>query len=132
MRVQQRGSKSLYAYPMGRHNLDLFVDPWRFSRSLPLINFGVVELGKIDRSLHQTLPFGKPRVFFTEDFAVASYDRSCSERNKNTKEKQPARKSCAVYPFWHFLSLIHALGAFASLRVSVGAGLCASVGRCQR
>ena len=53
---EQRGKKSLYEYPMGKHNLDLLVDPWRSGRSF------FVELGACDRSLHQTCSFGKPRV----------------------------------------------------------------------
>ena len=57
---EQRGKKSLYEYPMGRHNLDLLVDPWRSGRSFSLTGF--VELGAGDRSLHQTCSFGKPRV----------------------------------------------------------------------
>ena len=44
---------------MGRHNLYLLVDPWRSCCS------PWVELGLGDHCLHQTLPFGKPRVPLT-------------------------------------------------------------------
>ena len=71
---------------LGSHNLDFNVDPWRSSCSFPFIGF--VELGSSDRSLHETCSFGKPRVKPPAfDCAVASYDGSCSESHKNTKEK---------------------------------------------
>jgi hypothetical protein len=75
-------------------------DPWRFGRSLSF----EVELDWSDRSLHQTSSFGKPRVLpLCMKFAVASYDGQRSERNKNTKEKQPVPLLVIVqFPFSAF------------------------------
>jgi hypothetical protein len=81
-----RGRKSLYAYPMGRHNLDLFADPQRRIRSLHWLSLVAMTAVCIKRN-----PSGS-RVFASaQNFAVASYDGQRSERNKDTKEKQPAR-----------------------------------------
>lgn len=109
---------------MGRHNLDLFADPQRQVRSLKNLFFWV-ELGLEDsQSALSVSLFGKPRRLvdlLISVFAVASYDERRSERNKDTKEKQlnPAvSQSACNSHIWNSTSLNHALGAYASLRVS--------------
>jgi hypothetical protein len=99
---------------MGKHNLDLSVDPWRSDRSFSFAGF--LELGPSDRSLQQTCSFGKPRVkpWRLISLLLRTMGRVV-EVTRIPKKKQPALIGRAVLIFRHFC-LNHALGAFASLR----------------
>ena len=94
---------------MGKHNLDLSVDPWRSDRSFSFAGF--LELGPSDRSLHQTCSFGKPRVSPLRLISLLLRTMGrVVEVTRIPKKKQPAFTGRAVLIFRHFC-LNHALGA---------------------
>jgi hypothetical protein len=69
LRVQRRRSKSLYAYPMGRHNLDLAADPQRPSRSRVVVSAWFAPLTGSDQR--------EPQKKLNPDSAPSSWKWAC-------------------------------------------------------